>query len=164
MAGSEIQVLNTANWRASPARLKVPGVKGFALAPGPNPCVAAYIPEAKAQPAKLRIHALPTETGAVSESLPLGQKTMFRVSACKFMWASTGKAVLAWTTADVDASNQSYYGESALYLLAADGQTEVTVPLSKEGPVHDVEWSPKGNEFCVVYGFMPAKSTTYAQP
>lgn len=27
----------------------------------------------------------------------------------------------------------------------------------KEGPIHSVCWSPLGNEFGVVYGFMPAK-------
>lgn len=31
----------------------------------------------------------------------------------------------------------------------------------KEGPVHAVEWSPKNTEFCVVYGFMPAKATLF---
>lgn len=33
--------------------------------------------------------------------------------------------------------------------------------LGKEGPVHAVEWSPKNTEFCVVYGFMPAKATLF---
>jgi uncharacterized protein with WD repeat len=32
-----------------------------------------------------------------------------------------------------------------------------TVPLPKEGPVHDVQWSPKGDFFLTVAGFMPAK-------
>jgi len=31
------------------------------------------------------------------------------------------------------------------------------VPLPKDGPVHDVKWSPAGDYFCVVAGFMPAK-------
>lgn len=32
-----------------------------------------------------------------------------------------------------------------------------STPLVKEGPIHDVQWSPKGNFFLVVAGFMPAK-------
>lgn len=32
-----------------------------------------------------------------------------------------------------------------------------TVPLPKEGPVHDVQWSPAGDYFVTVAGFMPAK-------
>lgn len=33
--------------------------------------------------------------------------------------------------------------------------------IGKDGPVHAVQWSPKSNEFCVVYGYMPAKATIY---
>ena len=32
-----------------------------------------------------------------------------------------------------------------------------TVPLPKDGPVHDVQWSPAGDYFVTVAGFMPAK-------
>src|SRR6195952_1852109 len=41
------------------------------------------------------------------------------------------------------------------------------MPTDKEGPVHDVAWSPNGKEFGVVYGYMPAKTTMFnvrAQP
>jgi translation initiation factor 2A len=31
----------------------------------------------------------------------------------------------------------------------------------KEGPIHDVAWSPNSKEFGVVYGFMPAKTTIF---
>lgn len=31
----------------------------------------------------------------------------------------------------------------------------------KEGPIHDVAWSPDSKEFGVVYGFMPAKTTLF---
>lgn len=31
----------------------------------------------------------------------------------------------------------------------------------KEGPIHSVAWSPLSNEFCVLYGFMPAKATIF---
>ena len=30
---------------------------------------------------------------------------------------------------------------------------------AKEGPIYAHEWNPKGTQFCVVYGFMPAKAT-----
>jgi translation initiation factor 2A len=62
---------------------------------------------------------------------------------------------------DVDKTNQSYYGESRLHFLTSDGKHEGAVPLNKEGPIHDVQWSPSGNEFLVVYGFMPASATLF---
>ena len=35
-------------------------------------------------------------------------------------------------------------------------------PLTdKEGPIHDVSWSPKSNTFAVVYGYMPAKTVIF---
>jgi translation initiation factor 2A len=31
----------------------------------------------------------------------------------------------------------------------------------KEGPIHDVSWSPQSHSFAVVYGFMPAKTVVF---
>ena len=45
------------------------------------------------------------------------------------MWNATGTAVLALTATDVDATNQSYYGEQKLSFLAADGRNDCIVPL-----------------------------------
>lgn len=64
------------------------------------------------------------------------------------------------TSTDVDASGASYYGKQALYFLSTKGDS-CSVPLSKEGPIHAVQWSPKGNEFCVIYGYMPSKATFF---
>lgn len=61
---------------------------------------------------------------------------------------------------EVDSTGASYYGNQTLHYLSTKGDT-CTVPLNKEGPIHAVEWSPKGNEFCVVFGFMPAKATFF---
>jgi len=35
--------------------------------------------------------------------------------------------------------------------------------IDKEGPIHDVHWSPNSREFGVVYGYMPAKTTIFNQ-
>jgi translation initiation factor 2A len=53
---------------------------------------------------------------------------------------------------DVDKTNQSYFGETNLYFLKADGSHDGNVPLGKEGPVHDVQWSPNGEAFVAVSG------------
>lgn len=64
---------------------------------------------------------------------------------------------------DVDKSNKSYYGETTLYLLYANGGFDARITLDKEGPIHDVTWSPNGKEFGVIYGYMPAKTTIFNQ-
>lgn len=61
-----------------------------------------------------------------------------QANAATLLWNGPGTAVLALTAADVDATNQSYYGEQKLYFLAADGSNECAVPLPK------VSWAAGG--------------------
>lgn len=80
------------------------------------------------------------------------------------MWNKPGTAALVLAHSDTDATNQSYYGEQKLIYLPADAakaENACTVPLPKEGPVHDVQWSPAGDYFIAVAGFMPAKVTLF---
>lgn len=47
------------------------------------------------------------------------------------LWNSTGTALLAITASEVDATNQSYYGEQKIHYLAADGSDDCLVPSLK---------------------------------
>jgi translation initiation factor 2A len=70
--------------------------------------------------------------------------------------------VLINAKTDVDKTNDSYYGESTLHLLLADGSFSCTVPFEgNKGPVHAVEWSPQGKDFMVLQGFQPAMATLF---
>lgn len=64
------------------------------------------------------------------------------------------------TSTEVDKTGASYYGKQTLHYLSTKGETAL-VMLSNKGPIHAVQWSPKNNEFCVVYDFMPAKATLF---
>ena len=66
-----------------------------------------------------------------------------------------------FTHTDVDATGQSYYGETSLYFLSITGNFDCRVDLPQPGPIHDVSWSPNSKEFIVVYGSMPARSTLF---
>ncbi|KAG6328781.1 hypothetical protein ID866_10308 [Astraeus odoratus] len=55
----------------------------------------------------------------------------------------------------------NYYGETSLYLFSTAGNFDCRVTLDKEGPIHDVAWSPDSKEFEVVYGCMPAKAMIF---
>ncbi|KAG2066378.1 eIF2A-domain-containing protein [Suillus decipiens] len=50
-----------------------------------------------------------------------------------------------------------------MYLLSAADNFDCRVTLDKEGPIHDVSWSPNSKEFEFVYGYMPAKTTLFDQ-
>ncbi|KAL3688850.1 hypothetical protein R1sor_015159 [Riccia sorocarpa] len=108
-------------------KLRLPGIAGVQLSHAPGSHVAAYVPEAKGQPASARIYKV-TE---VSQGEPVARRSFFKSSTAQLIWnkGSTGLLVLA--TSDVDKSNQSYYGETRLHFLTSNGKHEGAVPLSK---------------------------------
>uniref|UniRef100_A0A7S3D217 Translation initiation factor beta propellor-like domain-containing protein n=1 Tax=Palpitomonas bilix TaxID=652834 RepID=A0A7S3D217_9EUKA len=74
-------------------------------------------------------------------------------------WGGKGStaALLVKTSTDVDKTGKSYYGESGIYYMKADGSLSQNVKLDKEGPVHDAEFVPDNTgEFIIVFGVMPA--------
>ncbi|KAG0574792.1 hypothetical protein KC19_VG291800 [Ceratodon purpureus] len=139
-------------------KLRLPGIEGVQLAHAPASHIAAYVPEIKGAPANVRVF----ELASVSQGQPVARRSFFKSNTAQLLWnkGSTGCLVLAQS--DVDKTNQSYYGETRLHFLTSDGRHEGAVPLSKEGPIHDVQWSPNGKEFLVVYGFMPARATLFS--
>ncbi|KAG6556078.1 hypothetical protein Mapa_002019 [Marchantia paleacea] len=140
-------------------KLRVPGIAGVQLSHAPGSHIAAYVPEIKGAPASARIY----KVSDVSEGEPVARRSFFKSSTAQLIWnkGSTGLLVLA--TSDVDKTNKSYYGETRLHFLTTNGKHEGAVPLNKDGPIHDVQWSPSGEEFIVVYGFMPARTTLFSK-
>ena len=160
---NEIQIIRPSEGFDHHVRLRVPSVAVAKISPGPTPRVTCFVPEVKGAPGSVRVYELAnhTEEGVVENPQAVARKSFFRVNEVDLMWSPDGTAVLILGSSEVDATNKSYYGESCLHYLKADGSFEGAVPLNKEGPVHDAQWSPCGDEFGVVYGYMPAKATIY---
>lgn len=96
-------------------------------------------------------------------------------------WNNSGTTLIVLAQTEVDKTGKSYYGETTLYLLNSTGGFDSRIDLGKqlvfsfrrckysetdrlsdkEGPIHDVAWSPNSKEFGVVYGYMPAKTTIF---
>lgn len=138
-------------------KLRVEGVSDFAIAPGDKHSVAVFVPERKGQPAAVKVFNVP------NFAQPVGQKTFFKGDKVQLKWNNEGTSVIVLAQTDVDKSNKSYYGETNMYILSANGGFDSRIQLDKEGPIHDVSWSPNSKEFGVVYGYMPAKTTIYNQ-
>ncbi|KJZ72423.1 hypothetical protein HIM_08226 [Hirsutella minnesotensis 3608] len=137
-------------------KLRVEGAANFALAPGSqNHAVAVFVPERKGQPAAVKVYNVPMFQN------PISQKTFFKGDKVQLKWNKRGSSILVLAQTDVDRSGKSYYGETTLYLLSTNGAFDARVTLDKEGPIHDVSWSPNSREFGVVYGYMPAKATIF---
>ena len=92
---------------------------------------------------------------------PRAKRSLMRASTVDLRWCPTGEALLAFASTESDSSNKSYYGDSKLHFLKSDGTKDCLVPLPKEGPVHDVAWSPRGDCFVVLAGFMPPRAVVF---
>ncbi|KAG1815826.1 eukaryotic translation initiation factor eIF2A-domain-containing protein [Suillus variegatus] len=159
LVAQEIQVYRPAEWGKGIAdKLRVEGASMVSLSPGLNPSVAVFVAEKKGAPAVVKIYGLSTLSGA-----PTCSKTFYKADRAQIKWNDLGTQALVLTQTEVDNSNMSYYGETGMYLLSAAGNFDCRVTLDKEGPIHDVSWSPNSKEFGVVYGYMPAKTTLFDQ-
>lgn len=152
---NEVQFYESDNLGAVWNKLRVEGVQDFALSPGKNHSVAVFIPAKKGSPATVKVFQVPQFNS------PVSQKTFFKGDKVQFKWNKLGTSVIILAQTEVDKSNKSYYGETNMYILSSNGTFDARIQLDKEGPIHDVTWSPNSKEFGVVYGYMPAKTTIF---
>lgn len=96
-------------------------------------------------------------------SQPISQKTFYKGDKVQLKWNELGTSLIVLAQTEVDKTNKSYYGETNMYILSANGSFDSRIQLDKEGPIHDVSWSPNSKEFGVTYGYMPAKTTIFNQ-
>lgn len=108
-------------------------------------------------PAAVKVFNVPQFT------TPVSQKTFFKGDKVQLKWNALGTTLIVLAQTEVDKTGKSYYGETNLYVLSANGGFDSRITLDKEGPIHDVTWSPNSKEFGVIYGFMPTKTTIFNQ-
>ncbi|CAD6196981.1 unnamed protein product [Caenorhabditis auriculariae] len=144
MVGGEIMFHSNNNFDKYDRKMVVPGATAFALSPATSPSyIAVYVPASGSNPAHVRVHR--TDDNFTQLFIGINAEMPFLILA----------------SVEVDASNQSYYGEQSLYLINVQSDESVLVPLAKNGPVYSAKWNPNGKEFAVCYGYMPAKVTFY---
>ncbi|KAK9469400.1 eukaryotic translation initiation factor eIF2A-domain-containing protein [Lipomyces arxii] len=153
---NELQFFETAKL-GTPAsfKLKIDGCSAFAISPGQSYYIAVFVPELKGRAATVQVYNAP------NFSQPLSTKSLFKAEKAGFQWNAIGTSLLVLAQTEVDQTGKSYYGESNLYLRGIAGNYDSRIALDKEGPIHDVAWSPNSKEFAVVYGYMPAKTTIF---
>lgn len=159
LVSGEIQVFNPTSFDSGVvSKLKLEGMSEFKLSPGKAPLLSAFIGEKKGAPASVKIYPL---NGLQESTAPLTQKTFYKADKIQMKWNSSGTSVLLLTQTEVDKTGKSYYGETNLYMLSANGQFDCRVTLDREGGIHDFVWSPNDKEFTVSYGYMPSKTTIF---
>ncbi|ERF68734.1 hypothetical protein EPUS_07152 [Endocarpon pusillum Z07020] len=158
---NEVQIYESHDLTKVWNKLRVEGVSDFAVSPGENHSIAVFVPERKGLPASVRVYNVP------QFDTPASQKNFFKGDKVQLKWNDNGTSLIVLAQTEVDKTGKSYYGETTMYLLSANGGFDSRIDLDKEGPIHDVSWSPKSNSFAVVYGYMPAKTVIFnakAQP
>ncbi|XP_053566011.1 eukaryotic translation initiation factor 2A [Bombina bombina] len=158
IVNNEVHFFEDSNFDTIVNKLHLQKVSDFELSPGEHPCkVAVYVPGSKGAPSFVRLYQYPNFTGPQSA---LANKSFFKSDRVAMLWNSKATAVLVTASTDVDKTGASYYGEQTLHYIAVNGESAV-VQLAKNGPIYDVSWNKNAAEFCVVYGFMPAKATVF---
>ncbi|QSL65925.1 hypothetical protein MERGE_003062 [Pneumocystis wakefieldiae] len=153
---NEIQFFDSENMEKGPIyKLHANGVSSFSLSPGRNNVIAVFIPEAKGTPATVSIYNMPTFSSFIS------RKSFYKADSVQMIWNKIGTTLIISTSTDVDKANKNYYGETNMYILSAIRNYDSRICLDKEGPIHDITWSPNSREFGVVYGYMPSKTTIF---
>ncbi len=152
---NEIHFYDSSNFKARWNKLRIENCTSFSLSPGRNYSVAAFVPEKGGKPAFVRIYTIP------NFNQPVSQKTFFKAETAQLTWNKLGTSLLVLAQMAVDSTNKNYYGETTLYLLGIAGSYESRISLDKEGPIHDVAWSPNSREFGVVYGYIPSKASIF---
>ena len=123
----------------------------------------AFCSGTKDQPAKVSLHEYRPTTNDVRAVMG---KSLFQAEEMKSHWSPTGDAALVTLQTSVDASGESYYGSSQLFLLSASvgATTAEVVAVPVQAPVLDVAWMPHPSKppcFAVVSGKMPALTTLH---
>lgn len=131
-------------------------ISSFTFSPSNPPIISVFSPEHKGLPASIRLYRLD------NLQVPISMKTFFKAQRVRLYWNIIGNCAVVLTSVDHDKSNKSYYGESKIYFMSSIADWCGNVRLDKEGPIHDVCWSPTSREFAVCYGFMPAKSALFS--
>jgi len=153
----ELQVYETDKMEGISYKSQETKINDFSISPGTAPYhFLCYTPGSKGQPAFAKLFQYPNFNPAAV----IATKSFFHGDKVEMKWNKNGNCVLLMTSTDVDVTGASYYGKQTLHFLNTKGDS-LMVQLPKEGPIYSVEWNPRGNEFCVVYGFMPAKATLF---
>jgi len=174
MASNEIRIYPAENFDSDEVRytdkLRINGITAMSL---PRTCnnkleylFTSFCPGTKDKPARANLHEYKPGSAAVkAPSYPaLLSKSLFQAEEMKTHWSPIGDAALITLQTSVDASGQSYYGSSQLFLLAQHVPDVTAVPLPQEGPVHAVQWMPNPDKppcFVVVAGKMPAMASLH---
>jgi len=139
------------------SKLRIPGIAHYTT--GGINGLGTFSPGGANQPSKINLYTV--AGGKLPERAVVG-KSVFAAEEAVIHYSPRGDSALLLTTTSMDTSGDSYYGSTSLSLLhtsPASKDPSISVPLQKEGVVHDAQWCPSTTaapNFCVISGKMPS--------
>ena len=166
MASGEVHVYTPTSIRTQRYidKMRLPGVQYLSL-PRKSDGKAGYlfatfVGGSKDKPARASLHEYLPDSKATGNYPSLQSKSLFQAEEMKAHWSPNGDSCVITLQTSVDASGQSYYGSSQLYMLAPHAIE--AVPLPQDGPVLDVQWCPVTPPcFVVMAGRMPSLTSLH---
>jgi len=162
MVNNEIQFYVNNDFSKVAEKLHIDKVSEFGMSTNPRKNerdkthVVVYTPGAKGGPGACKLFGYPD----FGENHALAHKTFFQADSVDMKWNQQGTCCLLLIQADVDKSNNSYYGNQQLHGINTKGDTFM-ISMSKAGPIYHAAWNPTGKQFAVVYGAMPSKASLF---
>jgi len=152
--------------------------------------LTAFIPGVKGKPARIDLLRYPDRMGRESSTLnddtnipsgpSLASKSLFSAEEAIVQWSPRADSALVTTSTSIDATGESYYGSSHLFLLLENDNkrpgfgSAISVPLPSEStkttqgtvPIVSASWitNPSINgpvPFAVISGRMPALTSLH---
>ena len=136
---NEVQIYESHDLTKVWNKLRVEGVSDFAVSPGENHSIAVFVPERKVKylhpslkrsltvlqgnPASVRVYNVP------KFDAPASQKNFFKGDKVQLKWNDNGTSLIVLAQTEVDKTNKSYYGETTMYLLSANGGFDSRITL-----------------------------------
>jgi len=152
----EVAYYKNQDFTTAEKKLSLAKMDSYSVSPNGNH-VVAFVPGQKGAPGFAKMFCFPSFN---PEKDVIAYKSFMLADRMEAQWSQNSQNVLLLMVSEVDKTGASYYGKSQLHFMDIQGETAM-VSLAKEGPIYHVEWAPKMAQFCVVYGFMPAKATLY---
>lgn len=86
-----------------------------------DPVIAVFTQNKKDSPASVKLFNMG------EYNTPVAQKSFYRADSVQFKWNKVGSHLLAFTHTDMDATGQSYYGETNVYYLDKFGKFDCRI-------------------------------------
>lgn len=155
---NEVQFYSDGEFHVAAAKLYLQGVSGVSISPSAAPpyMIAASVAGKKGQPSYVRLFQYPN----FADGQALANKSFFKADRVEMIWNKKCTALVILVSSDQDTTGASYYGEQSLHFMNVQGESNL-IHLEKRGPIYCVDWNPNSSQFCVVYGYMPAKATLF---